>query len=166
MSEAVSLAPATILPSVVFGAFVFLWHLWLAPYELAIETANNAVLEAKEAAQKAQRPPLDSFAKAPPPQEKKKLYDFNPLRLRSSWDVGDIAVALAAVSTGGTDISAAYAYRDTVKDAMNTGALKYIRTTNHRIQGGYNPPSGDTKAKKPDVIAWAESVGFDMSKLK
>jgi hypothetical protein len=134
---------------------IFLWNLWLAPYELVME--EMALVG---------RGGLPVAPSAPQPEPK---FNFMPLKARHVWSVSDLAMAAAVLDPNaqGSRGHNAYNYTATIVDAMKHGSLNHIRQPTGRIDGGYYEPSASSQIKREYAIAWLKNVlHFDTAELE
>lgn len=146
---------------------LFLWYLWLAPYELALE----ALEEAKAAA--ASRPLLPTLAPPAVPasvtQPAPKKYNFTPFKITDRLNGYDLARVLAAIDAGGNvgDAASQVGFEKAVRAAMETKSLILVPEQSAGTMGLYDAPiSLAREVLKNSAIKWGEAKGFNMDPIK
>jgi len=160
MSEVWGYVIAIIGPNLLFGAVVFAYQLWAAPYKMAID----AVAEAKTFISSIPSP-APATLRTPAP----KPYDFTPIQIRDSLNGHELGAVLAAIKAGGNrgEDASRLGYENAVLEAMKSHTLKLLPEYWEGPMGNYPAPIAiSRKITKASAIAWGESKGFDMSPIK
>lgn len=140
-------------------ALLFLWHLWLAPYELALE-----------AIRKAARPPLESFQRTPA-QPAAKPVNWMIWKQMEQYTLKQFAAILAKDDPIAMTASHEQrAYLELLLADIKSGKLPRVKVMLVHAYEGYEYErtiDWETPVKKADAMAWADAhEGFDVSLIR